>query len=117
NQCPETETIVEYLKENTNIGPNTVFYTSPISAAQAGAIAKQLTPPGNFYSNLITSEMQLQWLEECGPGPEQDKLVPRISEAIALASSDIAYLVIEEGTEPKDTSIWVKYEFPALKRN
>ncbi|KAJ4470239.1 hypothetical protein J3R30DRAFT_3738390 [Lentinula aciculospora] len=117
NKCPSSETIADYLKQHTKIGPNTVFYSSPVPAAQAGAVAQQLNPQGNYFSNLITSEMQLQWLEECGPGPEQDKLTPRISKAIALASSGTAYLVIEQDKQPKSTSIWMKDEFPTLQRN
>ena len=61
----------------------------------------------------------LGWLDNCGFEPtEQDKLVPRISTAIAAAASGTAYVLISPGRDPRiGRSIWVVNEFPTLMRN
>jgi len=114
--CPSTAEIATYLKQHTKVGDNTVFYSAPVPSRQASDFAK--TKHGHSYPDLINNEILFHFLDLCGHTPaEQDKLIPRISEAIAEASTGTAYVLISGKQPPKEGSIWVKVEFPALKRN
>jgi hypothetical protein len=59
--------------------------------------------------------MIMEFVDKCGPGMEQDLIVPRVSEAIALDSSGIAYVIIDPAHPPAPGSIWMVNEFPKLK--
>ena len=100
-------------------GENTVFYTSPVSAAQAGNFATGLSPRGYYFGNLVTFDDQMNWIDQCNGDPaEQNKMVPRISRAIASVTTGTAYIMIPQGSDPKaGNSIWVRDEFPTLMRS
>ena len=72
---------------------NTVFYTTPTSVLETTGFAATLTPPGKYFSNLVTSEDQLKFLDECGTdGIEHEKIAIHFSIAIAREASGIAYV-------------------------
>jgi len=110
---------IDFFREHIRkkgMSTNTVFYTSPASALETTGFAAALTPPGKFFSNLVTPEDQLKFLDECGTnGAEQEKIAIRLSIAIAREASGIAYVVVKD--KAKEGSIWKKYELPALQHN
>lgn len=113
--CPTIDTFRQHVR-GKGIGTNTVFYTKPASALETTGFAASLTPPGKYFSNLVTSDDQLGFLDQCGhDGAEQEKIAIRLSIAIAKEASGTAYVVTKGEVNP--TSIWMKYEFPALQRN
>ena len=116
--CPTVDALGQYMTSQ-GAGENTVFYTSPATNQQASALSTTLSPKGYYYGNLVTRDQTYKWLDECGFSPtEQDKLVPRISRAIASITTGTAYILIPPGADPKaGSSIWVKHEFPTLMRS
>lgn len=73
---------------------NTVFYTTPATALETTGFAAALTPPGKYFSNLVTSEDQLKFLDEYGTdGVEHENIAIRLSIEIAREASGIAYAV------------------------
>lgn len=113
--CPTIDTFREHVR-NKGMSTNTVFYTSPASALETTGFAAALTPPGKYFSNLVTADDQLKFLDECGTnGQEQEKIAIRLSIAIAREASGMAYVVTKGTVNP--TSIWMRYEFPALQHN
>lgn len=116
--CPSIQTIVDTLRQR-GAGDNTIFYTNPATSQNARALSTTLIPRGNYYGSLVTPDDFNTWMDACGFTPaEQDKLVPRISAAIATAASGTAYILISATQDPRaGTSIWVRCEFPTLMRN
>jgi hypothetical protein len=113
--CPSLSTIETYAK--TRVSTNTVFYTGSASAQQASNFAATLEPKGVTYSDAFPHEQFLAWIDECGVGPEQDKLVPRMSEALALATRGTAYVLLPAGQAIDPKKIWSTAEYPALQKN
>lgn len=112
-QCPSIDTIRQHFRGH--MSTNTVFYTSPASHIEASGVAAGLQPAASYFGSLVSNPQYLDWITECGPGPEQDKLAPRISIALAREAKGTAYLVTRGAV--KATSIWTLYEFPAVQRN
>jgi hypothetical protein len=117
NTCPSAEWIANYLKQKHPgwNGENTVFYSKPATAQSAGVLAG--TKQGKYYGSLVTLDMILDFTDKCGPGTQQDLIVPRVSKAIALLSSGTAYVILDPNQPPAATSIWMVDEFPTLKSN
>ena len=116
--CPSVEEIADTLRQK-GAGENTIFYTKPAISQNARALSTTLNPRGNSFSSLVTPDLLDTWLDACGFTPaEQEKLVPRISAALATAASGTAYILISPTQDPRaGTSIWVRCEFPTLMRN
>ncbi|CAN8096914.1 unnamed protein product [Discula destructiva] len=69
-------------------------------------------------STALQEKGYLTWLDECGTKAcEQDLLIPRMSEALAKASTGVAYVMIKEGDLMDPKKIWSTAEYPALKAN
>ena len=111
--CPTVDEIRMWLRKNTQIGENTIFYIKPVTKADARFFAEQIN--GHFRGNLIDQEVYLDWVGACKEGKDQDLVTPRVSEAIALEAKRTAYVLMTTTPDPK--SIWMKYEYPALKHN
>ncbi|KAJ6781259.1 hypothetical protein PWT90_10244 [Aphanocladium album] len=111
--CPSVETIQNWIKENAQVGENTVFYTA--GAKQDQAIAFANTLDNGQYWNKVFGVKYLDWLSECGAGAEQDKLFPRMGEALAKQSTGTAYVMMVKGRPIAD--FWKNYEYPSLKDN
>ncbi|KAH9866807.1 hypothetical protein J1614_008500 [Plenodomus biglobosus] len=110
--CPSVEAIQNWIQDNANVGENTVFYTAGAKQEQAKAFSD--TIDGQYW-NKVFGDQYLDWLEECGPGSEQDKLFPRMGEALAKESKTTAYVMMLKGRPIAD--FWRNYEYPSLKDN
>lgn len=44
-------------------------------------------------------------------------MIPRISEALAKASTDTSYVMVKEGEKIETSKIWSTAEYPALQAN
>ncbi|KAF9874448.1 hypothetical protein CkaCkLH20_08011 [Colletotrichum karsti] len=109
--CPSVDSIRDWIKDNAKVGTNTVFYTAGAKQAQAEAFAATLDGGGQYW-NKVFGDQYLDWLDECGPGAEQDKLFPRMGEALAKESSGTAYVMMVKGKPIAD--FWKNYEYPNL---
>ncbi|PSR80195.1 hypothetical protein BD289DRAFT_490986, partial [Coniella lustricola] len=120
--CPSVGTIVAWLKENTKVGKNTVFYTGSATSRNAQAFAATIEGAQTFTSAFMTGDLKSKgfetWLDECGGSAcEQDLLIPRMSEALAKASADTSYVMVKEGEKIDTSKIWSTAEYPALQSN
>ncbi|KJA25119.1 hypothetical protein HYPSUDRAFT_85600 [Hypholoma sublateritium FD-334 SS-4] len=113
-QCPSIETIQQHIRPNVSPA-HTVFYTKSATHSDARSFAGNLQPQASFFGSVTTWETILDWIAECEPGPEQDRVIPRISIALAREAKGIAYLITSGPI--RGDSIWMHYEFPALQRN
>ncbi|KAF5615413.1 hypothetical protein F52700_13383 [Fusarium sp. NRRL 52700] len=113
--CPSVDTIREWIRNNAKVGENTIFYTAEATQNHAKAFAEQKVTDGNYWGKVFADNKHLDWLDECGAGPEQDKLFPRMGEALARDSSGTAYVIMVKGNEIKD--FWKDNEYPYLKKN
>ena len=122
--CPAVNDLVPQLKAKGLAG-NTIFYTKPVPARQASGFAGSLHPIGQGFFSLVSSNQQLDWIDQCnvvGAGQnapaEQNKLVPRISQALAQGATGTAYILISAGADINAPgTIWGTIEFPTLQRN
>jgi len=87
------------------------FYTKPATNADAAFYANQIG--GHYWGNLVNQEVYLDWVGACD-GKEQDLVTPRVAEAIALEAKGTAYVIMTSTPDPN--SVWMKYEYPALKK-
>ena len=101
------------------VGDNTVFWTGPKKVDRILAFSSSLTPKGKWYEDVVNDKLMQNLKNLCGSDrDEQWKIVQRISEGLALASSETAYMLIEKGQNPKEgESVWKRIEFPTLMRN
>ncbi|CAA7268963.1 unnamed protein product [Cyclocybe aegerita] len=114
-QCPSIDSMRQHIR-NKGMSTNTVFYMKPASAMEAGGFAGTLTPPGKFFGSFVTFDDQMNWVDACGGNTaEQEKIVIHVSIALAREASGTAYILTKGAINP--TSIWTRYEFPALQRN
>lgn len=109
--CPSVQTIQDWIKSNAAVGANTVFYTAGAKQAQAATFAATLD--GGQYWGKVFGVKYLDWLDECGSGAAQDKLFPRMGEALAKQSTGEAYVLMSKGRPIAD--FWKNYEYPSLK--
>jgi len=122
--CPTVTDLVPHLQAR-GLGGNTVFYTKPMTNQQAQAFAATLHPPGQGFFSLVSFDDRMAWIDQCNePGPgqnkegEQNKLTPRISQALAQGATGTAYILISAGADINAPgSIWGNVEFPTLQRN
>lgn len=115
--CPTVETIEDWIKDNRpSVGENTIFYTAGAKQVQAENFAATLDE-ANYWGKVWQRSGQLpiwdEWLDECGAGPEQDKLFPRMGEALARRSSGTAYVIMVQGQAIQQ--FWLNNEYPYLK--
>ncbi|KAL7622190.1 hypothetical protein AAE478_007693 [Parahypoxylon ruwenzoriense] len=111
--CPSVEDIQAWLRQNTQIGEKTVFYTGTAGNRDAQNYANAIG--GHFWGNIYSTGQQLDWLGECGPGPEQDKLIPRMAAAMAKEARGETFVMINKGDSVRSASIWMTAEYPNLK--
>ncbi|KAF4454075.1 hypothetical protein F53441_3360 [Fusarium austroafricanum] len=112
--CPNVRTIRDWIVDNASVGENTIFYTAGAKQEQAKAFADQKVNNGNYWGKVF-GDKWLDWLSECGPGSEQDKLFPRMGEALARESKGTAYVIMVKGNAIAD--FWKNNEFPYLNEN
>ncbi|KAF9775380.1 hypothetical protein IL306_006512 [Fusarium sp. DS 682] len=112
--CPSVDTIREWIQDNASVGDNTVFYTAGAKQEQAKAFAEQKVDNGNYWGKVFGLKY-LDWIEECGEGPEQDKLFPRMGEALARESTNTAYVIMVKGSAI--ANFWKDNEYPYLSEN
>ena len=110
--CPSVETIQTWIQDNASVGENSVFYTAGAKQEQAKAFSDTIN---GQYWNKVFGNKWLDWLDECGAGAEQDKLFPRMGEALAKESKTTAYVMMLKGNPPAD--FWKNYEYPSLNAN
>lgn len=110
--CPSVETIQQWIQDNASVGENTIFYTAGAKQEQAKAFAD--TVAGQYWGKVF-GDQYLDWLGECGAGAEQDKLFPRMGEALAKESKTTAYVMMLKGKPIAD--FWKNYEYPTLNEN
>nr|RBQ84080.1 hypothetical protein FVER53263_13267 [Fusarium verticillioides] len=113
--CPSVDTIRQWIRDNANVGENTIFYTAGAKQEQAKAFAEQKVTDGNYWGKVFDNNKYLDWIEECGEGPEQDKLFPRMGEALARESSGTAYVIMIKGNAI--ANFWKDNEYPYLDEN
>ncbi|KAI0406622.1 hypothetical protein F4802DRAFT_556802 [Xylaria palmicola] len=109
-ECPSVQDIRDWLKGK--VGDKTVFYTQPASNQDAKNYAQQVG--GNYWGSVYNQGIMLDWLQICGPGPEQDKLTPRMAEALALESTGEAFVMMQRGAPLPPNTIWLNNEYPNL---
>ena len=116
--CPSAGELARQFT-NQGVGENTVFWTGPKKVNRIQAFSSSLTPKGKWYDDVINDKVMQDLKNLCGSDrDEQWKIVQRISEGLAIASSDTAYVLIAKGEDPKQgDSVWKRVEFPALMRN
>ncbi|KAF7858935.1 hypothetical protein EAF04_008976 [Stromatinia cepivora] len=112
-QCPSVDTIEKWVKENTKVGAKTVFYTGTATNQNAKDYAAKIG--GEFWGSVYPTNQFLDWIDECGEGPEQDKLVPRMAQALAQATTGHAYVMLPRGQALAPGSVWMQNEWPALR--
>jgi len=105
-ECPSVETIQEWLRGNTGIGERSVFYTGSASNEQAKNYAAKVG--GQYWGSLFPQDKFFDWIDECGTGPEQDKLVPRMAEAMAKESYGEAFVLLPKNEPVNTGKIWSK---------
>ncbi|ENH71312.1 hypothetical protein FOC1_g10006169 [Fusarium oxysporum f. sp. cubense race 1] len=113
--CPSVDTIRQWIRDNASVGENTIFYTAGAKQEQAKAFAEQKVTDGNYWGKVFDNNKYLDWIEECGEGPEQDKLFPRMGEALARESSGTAYVIMIKGNAI--ANFWKDNEYPYLDEN
>ncbi|KAF4499314.1 hypothetical protein FAGAP_4519 [Fusarium agapanthi] len=113
--CPSVDFIRQWIRDNAKVGEDTIFYTAEATQDQAKAFSEQKVTDGNYWGKVFANNKYLDWIVECGEGAEQDKLFPRMGEALARESSGTAYVIIVKGNEIKD--FWKSNEYPYLKEN
>ena len=81
-ECPSVKDIEDWIKaDRQQVGARTVFYTKPAETREAQIYAG--TIGAEFWGSVFDDKKQLYtWFEECGVGDEQNKLFPRMSEAL-----------------------------------
>jgi len=115
-QCPTVNAIAAWLGQNSQIGNNTVFWSSPSTKPQAKTFKE--TIGGQYWGSVYPDSQFNQWAKDCGPNPiEQEKLELHMSAALGKMSTDTAYIMIAGGVQPKPTSIFMKYEYTGLVQN
>ncbi|KAF5661365.1 hypothetical protein FCIRC_11844 [Fusarium circinatum] len=113
--CPSVDTLRQWIRDNAKVGENTVFYTAKATQDQAKAFAEQKVTDGTYWGKVFADNKYLDWIVECGEGPEQDKLFPRMGEALARESSGTAYVIMVKGNKIEE--FWENHEYPYLKEN
>ncbi|KAI1478911.1 hypothetical protein K445DRAFT_364862 [Daldinia sp. EC12] len=112
--CPTVKQISDWIESKGHHLDKTVFYTSPYSTNRdAMNYANEIG--GKFWGNIYPNDQYYEWLGDCGPGPAQDDLAPRMSEALARKTTGSAYVMLKKGTAPRPDSVFMKYEYPNLK--
>ncbi|KAI9640593.1 hypothetical protein NHQ30_010892 [Ciborinia camelliae] len=112
-QCPDVQTIENWIKHNSKVGAKTVFYTGTATNQNAKDYAAHIG--GEYWGSVFPNTQFLDWIDECGVGPEQDKLVPRMAQALAQATTGHAYILLPRGSTLAPGSIWMQNEYPALQ--
>ncbi|KAB8293765.1 hypothetical protein EYC80_009250 [Monilinia laxa] len=95
-EFPSVETIENWVKTNTRVGGKTVFYTGT-TATNQNAKDYAATIGGEYWGSVYPTNQFLDWIEECGEGVEQNKLVPRMAQALAQATTGQAYILLRRG--------------------
>ncbi|KAG6981730.1 hypothetical protein FocnCong_v009489 [Fusarium oxysporum f. sp. conglutinans] len=114
--CPSVDTIRQWIRDNASVGENTIFYTAGAKQEQAKAFAEQKSQTVTTGAKSLTTTSTLDWIEECGEGPEQDKAVPPNGrEALARESSGTAYVIMIKGNAI--ANFWKDNEYPYLDEN
>lgn len=127
-KCPSADTMAAWVKSNSKHDVH-IFYTGSANTQNARALAAALAKQSpsvdaGYFSTVFMANTKLQesgyfkWLDDCGgKACEQQLVIPRMSEALAKASTGKAYLLIKEGDTIDHTKIWYTAEYPALKKN
>ncbi|KAA8565480.1 hypothetical protein MFRU_006g00630 [Monilinia fructicola] len=114
NECPSVETIENWVRTHTRVGAKTVFYTGT-TATNQNAKDYAATIGGEYWGSVYPTDQFLDWIEECGVGVEQNKLVPRMAQALAQATTGQAYVLFRRGEVLAPGSVWMQNEWPALQ--
>ncbi|KAJ8062757.1 hypothetical protein OCU04_008016 [Sclerotinia nivalis] len=112
-QCPSVDTIEKWVKKNTKVGAKTVFHNEMVIVQNAKNYAAEVG--GEFWGSVYSQSQFRHWIKECGEGDEQDKLLPRMHQALAQATTGQAYLMLAKGQAPAPGSYWMQHEWPALQ--
>ncbi|KAI0122300.1 hypothetical protein F4814DRAFT_205386 [Daldinia grandis] len=111
--CPTVDQIRTWIRNQGITLDKTVFYTSP-SSTNRDAMNYANRINGKFWGNVYPNDQYYEWLGDCGPGPAQDDLAPRMSEALARETTGEAYVLLKKGTTPRPQSVFMIYEYPNL---
>jgi len=126
SQCPSPQEMARWLEENTCIGDNTIFYTTPANERDAEQFSNQVG--GTYYGVLIDQRMKKvngatedgifwKWVDACGGTPEEEnKVAHHVSQALAMKATGPTYLMLPKGATPKPSSFWLVDEWPMLKK-
>ncbi|QSZ36172.1 hypothetical protein DSL72_007297 [Monilinia vaccinii-corymbosi] len=95
-------------------GAKTVFYTGTTTTNQ-NAKDYAAAIDGKYCGFVYPTKQMLNWLEECGVSVEQNKLIPRMAQALAQATTGQAYLLLRRGEVLAPDSVWMQDEWPALQ--
>lgn len=79
-QCPSPQEMVKWLDENTCMGDNTIFYTTPANERDAEQFSNKVD--GTYYGMLIDQRMKgvngatedgifWKWVDACGGTAEE----------------------------------------------
>ncbi|KAI1803095.1 hypothetical protein F4811DRAFT_526555 [Daldinia bambusicola] len=106
--CPTVDQIRTWIKDQGHQLDKTVFYTKP-SSTNRDAMNYANKINGKFWGNIYPNDQYYEWLGDCGPGPAQDDLAPRMSEALARETTGSAYILLKKGSAPQPESIFSKF--------
>ncbi|KAH7024730.1 uncharacterized protein B0I36DRAFT_331965 [Microdochium trichocladiopsis] len=105
--CPTVDEIQQWLADNTSVGANTVFWTSGADVTAAEKLAAQVG--GQYFYGAYGSQQSI-WQRDCQP---KDRLVKRMSQALAKQATGQTYIVLGAYAIGTD-SVWLQDEYPNL---
>ncbi|EEH35238.2 hypothetical protein PAAG_06285 [Paracoccidioides lutzii Pb01] len=117
NACPPVRTISGWMTYAKGWdGSKAVFWTADSDANDAKDFARQIC--GTYYYDLMNDMQWVQWEVVCTNQDEKAKLIPRASQAMAMATKGTAYIMIQEGAfHDRPSSTWWNVEYPVLLKN
>ncbi|KAG5300095.1 hypothetical protein I7I50_06300 [Histoplasma capsulatum G186AR] len=115
NSCPSLEEISDFLKEK-GIGENTVFYAYPGTIEQASKYAK--SECSKDFTYFMSDPKWADWMAKCASDAgSRNDLFRRTPKAMGQLTKKYAYLILPDGKDANERSIWWEEEYPELLKN